>query len=134
MDDMDVDFNVNDAPPAPVLALTGRRIFELEIFDYIMDGGNIPPNNIIRQGWPGVLFRINQGLYNFDNDQINRQNNIANIYNGPHLNFGAKRKVKKSVKKTKKSVKKTKKSVKKTKKSVKKTKKSVKKTKKSVKI
>ena len=142
MEDMDVvDNDVDDMPPHPPVlrrqsAYDGRPAFE-EVLRYIQEGGNIPSNDIIIQGWPGVLFTINQGIYNFDNDQIYRQNNIANIYNNlPHYNFKSKKsvkKTKKSVKKAKKSVKKAKKSVKKAKKSVKKAKKSVKKAKKSVK-
>ena len=121
--------NMNGLPPVLALRNTDFDVApHTEILRYIREGGNIPPNNIIIQGWPHVLFIINQQVYNFDNDQTNRQNNIANIYNNlPQYNIRSK----KSPKKAKKSVKKAKKSPKKGKKSVKKAKKSVKKAKKS---
>ncbi len=106
-----------------------------EVHDYIMRGGEIPTNNVIRNGWPPLSNQIDNRFV-FNNNQRQRLENITNIYSGlPHLRFRAKKKsVKKSVKKAKKSVKKAKKSVKKAKKSVKKAKKSVKKSnKKSVK-
>ena len=135
MEDMDVVDNDDGMPPhRPVLrrqnAYNSQPAFE-EVLRYIQQGGdNIPQNDIISQGWPGVLFEINQGglLYNFNNDQIDRKNIIENIFNGLQYNFRSKKSPKKT-KKTKKSVRKSPTKTKKTKKSVRK---STKKTKKSV--